>query len=268
MKRVRRVRLLIVVGLLGSGIAWAQPFVFRPALVVGQDAITDAASARARVSLDDVGGRVLSIRPETSGGTVLFVLYPGGLVRPQAYEWLGRALAEHGVQTVIPEFFADLAVTGKDGADALITQYAAGRKVVIGGHSRGAAMAADYASRNADKLSGLILMGAYPAGGIDLTGTRFSSLSLMGENDQVADAAKVRGGMAQLSPSSRLEVVPGSVHAFFGRYGPQAGDGIPSVESGRRRAGDHRAHRGLSRRGRLSRPWYTRNGLVGLRAAH
>lgn len=230
MTRLRRALLLIVVGLLGYGIAWAQPFVFRPALVPGQDAITDAASARARVSLDDVGGRVLSIRPETSDGDLLLVLYPGGLVRPQAYEWLGRALAEQGVQTVIPEFFADLAVTGKDRADALIAHYAAGRTVVIGGHSLRGAMAADYASRNADKLSGLILMGAYPAGGIDLTGTRFSSLSLMGENDQVAAASAVRGGLAQLSPTSTLEVIPGSVHAFFGRYGPQAGDGIPSVD--------------------------------------
>lgn len=230
MTRLRRALLLIVVGLLGYGIAWAQPFVFRPALVPGQDAITDAASARARVSLDDVGGRVLSIRPETSDGDLLLVLYPGGLVRPQAYEWLGRALAEQGVQTVIPEFFADLAVTGKDRADALIAHYAAGRTVVIGGHSLGGAMAADYASRNADKLTGLILLAAYPAGGIDLTGTTFTSLSLMGENDQVAAVSAVRGGLAQLSPTSTLEVIPGSVHAFFGRYGPQAGDGIPSVD--------------------------------------
>ena len=230
MTRLRRALLLIVVGLLGYGIAWAQPFVFRPALVPGQDAITDAASARARVSLDDVGGRVLSIRPETSDGDLLLVLYPGGLVRPQAYEWLGRALAEQSVQTVIPEFFADLAVTGKDRADALIAHYAAGRTVVIGGHSLGGAMAADYASRHADKLSGLILLAAYPAGGIDLTGTTFASLALMGENDQVAAASAVRGGLAQLSPTSILEVIPGSVHAFFGRYGPQAGDGMPSVD--------------------------------------
>ena len=37
MTRLRRALLLIVVGLLGYGIAWAQPFVFRPALVPGQD---------------------------------------------------------------------------------------------------------------------------------------------------------------------------------------------------------------------------------------
>ena len=44
-----------------------------------------------------------------------------------------------------------------------------------------------------------------------------------------ANAEAVRGGMAQLSPSSRFTVIPGSVHAFFGRYGPQGGDGLPTV---------------------------------------
>ena len=229
MKRVRSILLLVLVGLLGYGIAWAQPYVFRPALMLGQDAITDAASAQARVSLDDVGGRVLSIKPADSDGALLFVLYPGGLVRPQAYEWLGRALADHGVQTVIPEFAADLAVTGKDRADGLIAHYAAGRPVVIGGHSLGGAMAADYAARHADQLSGLILLAAYPPDGVDLTRASFGSLSLLAEHDQVAAAAKVQAGMTQLSPSSRLEVIPGAVHAFFGRYGPQQGDGVPTV---------------------------------------
>ena len=91
-------------------------------------------------------------------------------------------------------------------------------------------MAADYASRHADALSGLILQGAYPADGVDLTATRFPSISLLAEHDLVADAATVRGGLARLSPSSRLEVIPGSVHAFFGRYGPQQGDGVPTVD--------------------------------------
>ena len=227
MKRLGRVLLFVLVGLIGYGIAWIQPFIFRPPLMVGQDAVTDAASLTARVRIDDVSGRVLSISPANGPGDLLLVFYPGGLVRPQAYEWLGRALAAQGVQTVIPEFFADLAVTGKDRADALIAHYANGRRVVIAGHSLGGAMAADYASRHSGQLSGMILEGAYPPSGVSVTA--FPSLSLLGEHDEVADAATVRAGMAQLAPTSKLVVIPGSVHAFFGRYGPQQGDGAPTV---------------------------------------
>ena len=90
-------------------------------------------------------------------------------------------------------------------------------------------MAADYAARHADQFSGLIPLAAYPPEGVDLTRTSFGSLSLLAEHDQVAAAAKVQAGMTQLSPSSRLEVIPGAVHAFFGRYGPQQGDGVPTV---------------------------------------
>lgn len=229
MRRLRLILLLLVVGLLGYGIGWLQPMVLRPALVPGQDAVTDEASLTARVELDDAGGPVLNIRPAQGEGSVLLVLYPGGLVRPQAYEWLGRALAAHGVQTVIPEFFADLAVTAKDRADSLIEHYAHGRPVVLAGHSLGGAMAADYAARNGDRLAGLVLMGAYPPDGVDLSGNHFGALSLLAENDTVADAATVRAAVSREGPGSRLEVIPGAVHAFFGRYGPQAGDGIPTV---------------------------------------
>ena len=64
MRRLLKVLLVVVVGLLGYGVGLAQPHVLRPPLVPGQDAAGDPAGARAVVSLDDVGGRVLSVRPE------------------------------------------------------------------------------------------------------------------------------------------------------------------------------------------------------------
>lgn len=213
---------------LGYGVAQIVPIVVRPPLVVGQDAITNARSAAARVSLEDAGGQTLVIRPATGDGDVLLIFYPGGLVRPQAYEWLGRALAERGVMTVIPEFAGDLAVTGINRADPLIEAYAQGRPVVLGGHSLGGAMACDYASRNTGKLAGLLLEGAYPADNI--TVTRLPTLVLSAENDGLATPAKVDAGMPRLDPGAKLIRIPGSVHAFFGRYGPQSGDGIPTVD--------------------------------------
>lgn len=228
MRRLLKVLLVVLVGLLGYGVGLAQPYVLRPPLVPGQDAAGDPAGARAVVSLDDVGGRVLSVRPEADAD-ILFVLYPGGLVRPQAYEWLGRALAGRGVHTVIPEFPVDLAVLDAGRAQRLVDHYAAGRPVVVGGHSLGGAMAAAWASDHPDAVAGLVLLAAYPPDGDDLTAAGFPALVLQAEHDLVADADAVRGGLDRLPAGTDLVVVEGAVHSFFGRYGPQAGDGIPTV---------------------------------------
>ena len=227
-RRVWRVVSLVLVGLLGYGLAVLQPFVFRPPLVVGQDAVSSTESLTARVSVEDAGGQTIVVRPASGEGRLLLVLYPGGLVRPQAYEWLARALAAEGVQTVIPAFTADLAVTGIDRADTLIDRYAAGRPVVLAGHSLGGAMASDYASRHADRVAGLVLMAAYPAGGVRVPGS-YAALSLAAERDGVADADAVADGLTRLPAGSRLVEIPGAVHSFFGRYGPQTGDGTPTV---------------------------------------
>lgn len=227
--RLRAVLVALLFALLGYGVGVAQPYVVRPPLVPGQDAVTDAVSREAVVTVDDVGGRVLSVRPADGPGRVLFVLYPGGLVRPQAYEWLARALAERGVQTVIPEFPADLAVLGRDRADRLIGHYAGGRPVVVGGHSLGGAMVAAWAAGRPHAVAGLVLMASYPPQDVSLTGAGWRALSLMAERDGVADADAVRDGLTRLPDGSELVVVPGAVHSFFGRYGPQAGDGSPTL---------------------------------------
>ena len=228
MRRLLKVLLVVLVGLLGYGVGLAQPYVLRPPLVPGQDAAGDPAGARAVVSLDDVGGRVLSVRPEADAD-ILFVLYPGGLVRPQAYEWLGRALAGRGVHTVIPEFPVDLAVLDAGRAQRLVDHYAAGRPVVVGGHSLGGAMAAAWASDHPDAVAGLVLLAAYPPDGDDLTAAGFPAVVLQAEHDLVAYGDAVRGGLDRLPAGTDLVVVEGAVHSFFGRYGPQAGDGIPTV---------------------------------------
>lgn len=227
-RRVLLVLAFVLVGMLGYGVGVVGPLVVRPPLVPGQDAVTDTASRTARVTLEDAGGQTLVIRPPEGEGRLLLVLYPGGLVRPQAYEWLGRALAGQGVETVIPAFVADLAVTDADRAGTLIARYAAGRPVVLAGHSLGGAMAADYASRHPDRLAGLVLMAAYPADGVRVD-ARFPALSLLAEHDGVADPRRVNDGLNRLPGGSRIVTVPGAVHAFFGRYGPQGGDGLPTV---------------------------------------
>ena len=223
--------LLLLLGV-ALGLLW--PTLHRPALVIGQDAAypttTAGAEVQARASWSEADGGVIDIRPTIGRADTLLILYPGGLVRPQAYQWLGTALAAHNVETVIVRFPFDLAVTGIDRADAVIARYAQGRPVYLAGHSLGGAMAAQYLSGKPGKVRGLILMGAYPAGNVSLraqTGLRV--LDLMGEHDLVAKASDVKGGLTRLPENTELVTVKGSVHAFFGRYGAQAGDGLPTV---------------------------------------
>lgn len=233
-RALKAIGLILLVGL-AFGAGWAWPILFRPPLVVGQDAVSDPASVDVEVTVEDAGGRTLVARPpaDVAETDLLVVVYPGGLVRPQAYEWLARRLAAAGHLTVVPEFAFDLAVTGVDRADTLIARYGAGKRTVLAGHSLGGAMAAQYAAgRVADgtgELAGLILMAAYPSGSADLSASSLPVLSLLGERDEVADAAAIEAGWARLPPGTRRVVVTGGVHSFFGRYGPQSGDGTPGV---------------------------------------
>ena len=239
--RLRRVRgpavpvrwrpsLLVLLGLVAGWLLTLTVQAFqRPPLLLGQDAVTTPASRAARVTLQEDGGHFINIRPASGEAHTLLVFYPGGRVRPQSYEWLGRALAADGVQTVIPVFPLDLAVLGVNRADHLIDRYGKRKRVFLVGHSLGGAMAAQYASKKAGRLDGLLLEAAYPARNVSLQRTNLKVLSLLAQNDGLASPADVRDGLKRLPPGAKLVEVPGAVHSFFGRYGPQKGDGLPGV---------------------------------------
>ncbi len=167
-------------------------------------------------------------KPVSPNGTV-FVYYPGGRVPAQSYEFVARALAASGITVAIPVMPLELAVISPNRASEVRTALEAGGlkivKFIVGGHSLGGAMAAKYAFSN--PVDGLVLMGAYSVD--DLTGKSFKVLDLAAEHDGLATPQKVKDGLGKLPPGSKVDVISGGVHAFFGRYGPQAGDGNPTV---------------------------------------
>lgn len=179
--------------------------------------------------MDEAGG-YLDIRPTDRDTSGLFIFYPGGLVRPQAYEWLGVTLTPLGVRTLIPVMPFDLAVIAPDRVTRLLdTLRIVPDYVIVGGHSLGGAMAARYALRNPERVDGLVLMGAYSAGGDDLSKLELPVLDLAAEQDGLATVEKVQAGLSRLPRGTQFELIDGSVHSFFGRYGPQRGDGVPTV---------------------------------------
>ena len=229
-------RLLILFGLLALvalsfGVGRFYSVLVRPPLVVGQDAVVGAGLKAFSASYVDEAGGYLIVRPEGESRT-LFIFYPGGLVRPPAYEWLGHALAPLGVTTVIPRFPFDLAVTAPDRAARLVeglnASDASGR-VMLGGHSLGGAMAVRFVERHPEEVDALVLMGAFGPASDDISGVKLPTLVLAAENDGLATLGEVREGMARLPADAQLIEIEGAVHAFFGRYGPQRGDGLPTV---------------------------------------
>lgn len=200
-------------------------------LLLSEDAVVEGVSPEASVSLlRGDAGRFIDVQPLGQEAHTIFVIYPGGLVRPQAYQWLGVALAPYGVRTLIPEFPLDLAVLRPNRALALL--HRAGdlpARLVVGGHSLGGAMAARFAKNFADEIDGLVLMAAYTAESDDLSELPLEVLVLAAEHDDLAPPERITAGLKRLPPDAELVIIEGAVHAFFGRYGPQRGDGVPTV---------------------------------------
>lgn len=168
--------------------------------------------------------RLQPIAPTSTG----LVFYPGAKVDPRAYARILRPVAEAGFPVVIVKFPYNLAVFGIRAADDVIGGDDLVQRWVIGGHSLGGAMAATFASDAHDELAGLLLHAAYPAGAmterIDL-----DVLSVFGTEDGLATVADIEASRRNLPADTEFVPIEGGIHAFFGDYGEQRGDGNPSI---------------------------------------
>lgn len=171
-----------------------------------------------------------------SDGTVIYepncalaglIFYPGGKVEHTAYIPLMQALAEGGILTVLVEMPYRLAVLDVDAASGIKELFPNVDDWYIGGHSLGGAMAATYLSENTEDFSGLILLGAYCTD--DLSDTDLSVLSVYGSEDKVLNTKKYNKNKANLPAHLTEIVIEGGCHAYFGMYGRQDGDGIPTI---------------------------------------
>lgn len=231
-RRALRAALLALVCLaLGFGVGLLWPFLALPEPVPAADAVVvgvpvDSVSLALRTD----AGRYLEIAPVGVESETLLVVYPGGLVRPEAYSWIGIALAPLGVRTLIPEMPFDLAIVAPRRLDRLLEARGGDEgTLILAGHSLGGAMAARYAVRGDRALDALVLMAAFSAGSDDLGALGLPVLSLAAEFDGLATLDEVRDGLDRLPDDAVLTVIEGAVHSSFGRYGPQRGDGVPTV---------------------------------------
>ena len=172
-----------------------------------------------------VGEDRIVFQPEEAKAGLIF--YPGGKVEFTAYAPLMRAFADRGFLCVLLKMPLNLAVLGVNAADRVLGAYPEISDWYIAGHSLGGAMAASYAGKHSEALTGLILLAAYSTA--DLKESSLQVLSLYGSEDGVLNMQKYEKNRSNLPADAVEVIIPGGCHAYFGSYGAQKGDGNPSV---------------------------------------
>lgn len=138
-----------------------------------------------------------------------------------------QELSKQGFLCLLEKMPLNLAVLDITAADGLQEKFPEIEKWYIGGHSLGGAMAAIYASRHADELDGLVLLGGYST--TDLRRTKLKALCIYGSNDRVMNREKYQNYKSNLPTQYVETVISGGNHAYFGSYGEQKGDGTASI---------------------------------------
>ncbi|MEM7333608.1 MAG: alpha/beta hydrolase [Chloroflexota bacterium] len=169
---------------------------------------------------------LLVFQPDTQP-TLGLIYYPGGLVDPEAYAVSAQGIADAGYLVVIPKMALNLAVTGINKADDIIDKYPEIDSWVIGGHSLGGAMAAEYAKNNANVIDGMILYASFPASSEDYINVPFDIFTIYGSEE--SGAPEMAAFYDIVADSAEEYVIDGGNHAQFGDYGLQGGDGTATI---------------------------------------
>ena len=222
----RGLLLVLAVGWVAA-MVWLRPFAaVQPALAaMRSDAAVTVTESATRIVLAPTGS--------TGAASEVGVFFqPGARVDARAYAAVLRPLAEAGHPVVIakqPLGIAFLALSAFDGARSARPDVS---RWVVGGHSLGGTVAVIQADgADADRVApavGLLLYASYPAG--DVRGSLTTAVeSVSGSKDGLATPAKIDASRVDLPADATFTVIEGGSHAQFGAYGPQPGDGIPTI---------------------------------------
>jgi hypothetical protein len=232
-------KVLIVIGaglglatLLGGGfIAWAID-------AYGADPLAQARALNdSRVVISERDG-FLVIRPSAAPSAIGLMFYPGLRIEPKAYLSKLVALSSKArVNIVIGRPRLNIAAFSIGQAEDMRKQLTGIERWYVGGHSLGGAAACYYASKHRDDLQGIVLFGTYC--GSDISKSRLGVLAIVADHDGIMAPETIEQHAAELPADAQIVRIPGMVHSQFGNYGPQSGDGQPSID-------DHQACEAIS----------------------
>ena len=204
--------------------AWLRPF-------SAQEPAIAALESDARVTVADYPTQIV-LSPVGDASTTAVFFQPGARVDARAYAAVLRPLAEGGHVVVIAKQPLGIAFLSLGTFGRVQAAYPSVTRWVVGGHSLGGTVAAIEADSHDDDAVapavGLLLYASYPATDMS-TSLRASVLSVSGTLDGLATPAKIDASRPTLPQSSVFVAIEGAVHAYFGDYGEQPGDGTPTI---------------------------------------
>jgi pimeloyl-ACP methyl ester carboxylesterase len=157
---------------------------------------------------------------------------PGAKVEARAYAAVLRPLAEAGHTVVIVKQPMGIAFLSLGAFDQVRSEFNEFPGWVLGGHSLGGTVASiqanDASGGGPGSARGLLLHASYPASDFSQS-LQAAVTSVFGTNDGLATPQDIEASRANLPGSARFVPVEGAVHAFFGDYGSQPGDGEPTI---------------------------------------
>lgn len=213
------VPLFLLIGLLGF-VVWAETPLPPTAIAL------NTLQAQPGLTVESTRGWTV-FRPAQGAPSTGFIFYPGGRVDARAYAPLLAAIARQGYQVVLAPMPLNLAVFGVNEAQQIISAFPDVSRWAVGGHSLGGAMAAQFAAEHTQEVSGLVFWAAYPAA--DMSAYPHSVLSISASQDGLATPDKIAASRPNLPLDTTFVVIEGGVHAQFGSYGAQPGDGSPTL---------------------------------------
>ncbi|MGO4147175.1 alpha/beta hydrolase [Paenarthrobacter sp. YAF11_1] len=209
-----RVAVLALVAML----VWLNPFAYQQGAV--------AAGSSSKVSVVEEPTAIV-MTPDGAPASKGLVFYPGARVEARAYADILKPAVDAGVLVVILKTPLNLSLLDGNQARGTMAAHPEISSWAVGGHSLGGVSASSFALGNQD-VDGLLLYASYPLDSMrDRAGLKV--LSISGSEDGLSTPEKINASRELLPPDATFVEVQGGNHAFFGDYGPQPGDGEPTV---------------------------------------
>lgn len=204
------VLVIVIVGFLFTGIRWA---------TYARPPLPEALAGLKSDELIQISTEPwLTFEPVQGAPVTGLIFYPGGRIDPRGYAHLMKATASEGYLVVVPEMPINMAPFNPDVADEIIANFPDITQWVIGGHSVGGTMAAQYTDQNRGSIDGLAIWASYPADSTDLSDSSLPTVLIYGDLDPGVNDESVAERKHLLPSVTQFVRIDGGDHHQFGSY--------------------------------------------------